>query len=128
MSVLMARKGGGVKAELSDTCLALNMAKLAKGEFLHVAMEETKHLIQIPCTEPPLLMMQRVEFLVRRKVKAAMEGNPTMVSENQTQGCLPCQNGATMNPQTCWRCNGTGAPLSEPAPSPAILPALPAGD
>jgi hypothetical protein len=128
MSVLIARKGSWVKADLSDMCHGLNMAKLANGEFSHAAIEEMKHWIKIRCTEPPVLIMQGVEFLGQRIVKAAMEGNPTMVSESQTQGCLPRQNGATLNLQTCWRGNGTGAPLSELALAPAIQPVLPAVD
>jgi len=33
-----------------------------------------------------------------------------MVYENQTDGCLPCQNGSAKNPWTRWRHRGTGAP------------------
>jgi hypothetical protein len=33
-----------------------------------------------------------------------------MLRQNQTPGCLPCQNGTPNNPQTRWRPKGTGAP------------------
>jgi len=33
-----------------------------------------------------------------------------MLRHNQTSGCLPCQNGTAKNPQTRWRCKGTGTP------------------
>jgi len=46
-----------------------------------------------------------------------------MVYQNQTAGCLPCQNGTAHNPQTHWRHKGTSAPPPEPvAPSPRMLP------
>jgi hypothetical protein len=33
-----------------------------------------------------------------------------MLRQNQTSGCLPCQNGTAKNLQTCWRCQVTGRP------------------
>jgi len=41
MSATMARQGGRVQLEQSDICLALNMAKMAKGWFSRAAIEET---------------------------------------------------------------------------------------
>jgi hypothetical protein len=49
-----------------------------------------------------------------------------MVSENQMDSCLPCQNNTIKNPQTHWRCIGTGTPPLELAPpSPGIPPVSP---
>jgi len=46
MSATMARQGGRVQLEQFDMCLALNMAKMAKGGFSHAAQEETQYLIK----------------------------------------------------------------------------------
>jgi len=51
MSVTMARKGGRVQLEQSDMCLALNMAKMAKGGFSRDAIDETQFLIKKPHAE-----------------------------------------------------------------------------
>ena len=50
-----------------------------------------------------------------------------MVYENQTDGCLPCQNGTAKNPRTRWRRKGTGAPpqLRRRQPSPELMPPPP---
>jgi hypothetical protein len=68
-------------------------------------------------------------------VKAAIARHPAMLRQNQTPGCLPCQNGTGKNPQTRWRRKGTGAPppnrhrqqnpepTAEPTPEP--MPPLP---
>jgi len=32
--------------------------------------------------------------------------------QNQTDRCIPCPNGSPNNLETCWRRNGTGAPLA----------------
>jgi len=77
-----------------------------------------------------------VDFPGYKYVKAAMERHPAMLWENQTDGCLPCQNGTAQNPQTRWRCKGTGAPprerLSkpkrEPTPHPPTPPRVPPGN
>jgi len=69
-------------------------------------------------------------------VKAAMERHPAMLWENQTAGCLPCQNGTAQNPQTRWRRKDTGAPpperLRQPTPEltphPPEEPAVPSSD
>jgi len=67
-----------------------------------------------------------VEFPGHKNVKAAMERHTAMLWENQTDGCLPCQNGTAQNPQTRWRSNGTGEPpperLREPTPEPTPNP------
>jgi hypothetical protein len=47
----MARQGGRVQLEQSDMCLALNMAKMAKGGISPAALEETQQLIKKPRAE-----------------------------------------------------------------------------
>ena len=51
MSATMARQGGRVQLEQSDMCLALNIAKMAKGGFSRAAIEETQQLIKKPRSE-----------------------------------------------------------------------------
>jgi hypothetical protein len=48
MSATMARQGGHVQLEQSDIRLALNMAKMAKGEFSRREVEKTQYLIKKP--------------------------------------------------------------------------------
>jgi len=40
MSPTLVRQGGRVQLEQSDMHLALNMAKMARGEFSHTTIEE----------------------------------------------------------------------------------------
>jgi hypothetical protein len=47
----MARRGGCVQLEQSDMHLVLNMAKMAKEDFLRTAIEEMKYLIKKPRAE-----------------------------------------------------------------------------
>ena len=109
MSATMARQGGWVQLEQSDMCLVLNMAKVAKGGFSRSAVEETQFLIKEPRAEVCEEKKRGVEFPGHKHVKAAMERHPAILLENQTDGCVPCQNGTVQNPQTHWRRNGTGA-------------------
>ena len=51
MSATMARHGGWVQLEQSDMCLALNMAKMAKGGYSGAVIEETQQLIKKPHAE-----------------------------------------------------------------------------
>jgi len=118
MSATMARQGGRVQLEQSDMCLALNMAKMAKGGFSRAAIEETQQLIKKPRAEVREEKKRGVEFPGHHKVKAAMERHPGMVYKNHTAGCLPCQNGNAKNPVTRWKCKETAAP----SPQPAALP------
>jgi len=111
----MARQGGWVQLEQSDMCLALNMAKIAKGRFSWATVEEMQQLIKKPRAEVREEKKRGVEFPGHRKVKATMERHPAMVYKNHTAGCLPCQNGTAKNPQTRWRRKGTAAPPPEPA-------------
>jgi hypothetical protein len=100
MSATMARQGGRVQLEQSDMRLALNMAKLAKGGCSRATVEESQYLIKEPCAEVRDEKKQGVEFPGHNKVKAAIARHPAMFLQNQTPGCLPCQNGTANNPQT----------------------------
>jgi len=110
MSATMARRGGRVQLEQSDMHLALDMAKMAKEGFSRAAIEETKYLIKKPRAEVREEKKQGVEFPGHKMVKAAIQRHPAMLCQNLTSGCLPCQNGTAMNPQTRWRRKGTGTP------------------
>jgi len=128
MSTTMARQGGLVQLEQSNMRLALNMVKIAKGEFSSSIKEETLHLIKKPYREDWGQKMQGVEFPGYRNGKAAMESHPAMVCDIQTDGCPPCQPGTAMNPQRSWRRKETGEPSEMRA---ALLPGTqpaPAGD
>ena len=122
MSATMARQGGRVQLKQSDMRLALKMAKMAKEGFSRAAIEETKYLIKKPRTEVREEKKRGVEFPGHNEVKTAIQGHPAMLRQNQTSGCLLCQNGTAKIPQTRWRCKGTGAPppnrLREPTPEP----------
>jgi len=113
MSATMARQGGRVQLEQSDIRLSLNMAKMAKVGFSRAAIEEMQFLIKKHWAKDQEQKQRGVEFPGHKNVKAAMERLPAMLRDNQKDGCLLCQNGTAQNPQTCWRCKGTGAPLSE---------------
>jgi len=136
MSATMARQGGRVQLEQSDMRLALNMARLAKGGFSRTAMKQTQFLIKKPRAEVREQKKRGVEFPGHNHVKAATQRHPTMLQENQTDGCLPCQNGTAQNHYTCWRRKGTGAPPAErlrqptpePTPQPPKMPPVPPGN
>jgi len=110
MSATVAGQGGRVQLEHSDMRLALNMAKMANEGFSYAAIEEPKYLINKPHAEVREPKNRGVEFPGHEKVKAAIQRHPAMVRQNQTSGCLPCQNGTTKNSQTHWRRPGTGTP------------------
>jgi len=130
MSATMARQGGRVQLEQSNMRLALNMAKMAKDGISRAAIEETKYLIKKPRTEVREEKMRGVESPGNNKVKVAIQRHPAMLRQNQTSGCLPCQNGTAKNPQTRWRHKGTGPPpptrrrlrTPEPTPHPPGMP------
>jgi len=84
MSAIMARQGGRVQLEQSDMCLALNMAKMAKGAFSSVAMKETQYLIKKPRPAVQEGKKRGVEFPWHNKVKAAIESHLAMLRHNQT--------------------------------------------
>jgi len=136
MSATMARQGGQVQLEQSNMRLALNMAKMAKEGFWRAAIKETNYLIKKPRAEVREEKKRGVEFPGHKKVKAAIQRHPAMLCQNQTAGCLPCQNGTTKNPQTRWRAEGTGAPPPDghrertPEPTPPLpgMPPTPTGN
>ena len=136
MSATMARQGGRVQLEQSDMRLALNMAKMAKGGCSRAAIERTLQRIKMPRAEVREEKKWGVEFPGHGKVKAGIEWHPATVYENQTDGCLPYQDGTPMNTRTCWRGKGRGAPpqvwprepTSELTPPPPGTPPVPSGD
>ena len=136
MSATVARQGGRVQLEQSYMHLAVNMAKMAKRVFSRAATEETKNLIKKPRIEVQEEITRGVEFRGHEKVKAEIQRHPAMLHQNFTSGCLPCQIGATKNPQTRWRRKGTGAPTPDqhrqqtPEPTPPLhgTPPAPTGN
>jgi len=126
MSATMARQGGRVQLEQFDMPLAWNMAKMAKEGFSRAAIEETNYLIQKPRAEVREEKKRGVEFPGHKKVKAAIQRHPAMLRQNETSGCLPCQNGTAKNPQTRWTRKVTGAPpparRRERIPQPTLPP------
>jgi len=130
MSATMTRQGGRVQIKQSDMRLALNMGKMAKVRFSRSALEETQYLIKKPPAEVREGKKGGVKFPGHKKVMAGMERHRAMICQNHKDGCLPCQNGTSRNPQTRWRHKDTGAPppvqprheTSDPTPS---LPGTP---
>jgi len=110
MSATMARQRGRVQSEQSNMRLAMNVAKMAKEGFSCATIQETQFLVKKPRAEVQEEKKGGVEFCAHRKVKAVVERHPAMLHQNQTAGCLPCQNGTAKNPQTQLRRQGTGAP------------------
>ena len=103
MTATMASHGGRIQLEQSDMRLALNMATMAKGEFLRAAMEETYFLINKPRAGVREDKKRGVELPGHEIVKAAIKRHLAMLWENQMDGCLPCQNDKAQNHQTRWR-------------------------
>jgi len=110
MSTTMPRQGGRVQLEQSNMHLAWNMAKMANGGFSRAAVEETQYLIKKPHAEVQEEQKRSVEFPWHNKVKDAIARHPAMLRQNQTPGCLPCQNDTSKSPQTRCRRKRTGAP------------------
>jgi hypothetical protein len=122
MSATIVRQGVWEQLEQSDICLALNMAKMAKGGYLQATMEQTQQLIKKLCTQVQEEKMREVEFPGHKKMQAAIERHAAMVYKNHTNSFLPRQNGTTKNPQAPWRGKGTGAPPPElPATTPGTV-------
>jgi len=101
-----------------------------KEGFSRAAIEETKYLIKKPPAEVREEKKRGIEFPGHKEVKAAVQRHPAMLRQNQTSGCVPCQNGTAKNPQTCWRLKGTGSPpptrRRERTPEPTLqLPGTP---
>jgi len=93
MSGTMARQGGPVQLEQSEMRLALHMTRMAKGGYLHAAIEETQFLLQKFRAKVRGEKMRGVEFPGHKDVAAAKQRHPATLQENQTDGCLPCQHG-----------------------------------
>jgi len=100
---------------------------MAKEGFSRAAIEETKYLIKKQRAEVREEKKQGVEFPGHKKVKAAIQRHLAMLRQNQTSGCLPCQNGTAKNPQTRWRRKGTGTAPPDRCrePTPEQTPPLP---
>jgi len=123
MFATLARQGGRVHLEQSDIHLALNLAKMPERQFSCGAIEETQQLITKHPTQVQERMKREVEFPCHHKVKAAIERHPAMVYKNQTDSCLPCQNGTAKNLPSLWRRKGSTDPLPElVAPPPRTPP------
>jgi hypothetical protein len=136
MTANIARQGGRVQLEQSDICLAMDMAKMAKGGLSCTAIVEMQYLIKRPCAKVSEEQKQGVEFTEHNKGKAAIERHLAALYQNQMDGCLPYQNGTANDLQPRWRRNGSGASQTdrcrqrntEPTPSlprSSPLPRLP---
>ena len=109
---------------------------MAKQGVLRSAIEETQLLLNKPRAVVREEKTRGVEFPGHEMVKAAIETHAAMLRENQTDGCLPCQNGTARNPPTHWARKGTGAspserlrqPTPEPTPHPPKTPVVPPGN
>jgi len=116
----MRRQAGWVQQEQSDMCLALIIAKVAKGGFSHAVIEETHYLIKKPHPNLGEVKMRGVEFPGDRYVKPVIDRHRAMVRENKMDYCLSCRNSTTQNRQTCtwfnWMCAPPPDPLSQPKP------------
>jgi len=110
MSPTISSQGDRVELELSDMRLALNITKMAKEGLSRATIEETKCIIQKPHTKVCEEETRGVEFPGYNKMRAAIQRNPAMLRNNQTSGCLPCQNRNAKNLLMRWRRQGTCAP------------------
>jgi len=119
----MARQGGRVQLQQSYMRFALNMVTMAQQRLLRAAIKESQHLIKKPRARVREETRRRVAVLGYNKVTAAIERHLVKFRENQTDSCLPCQNGTEKNPQTRGRRKGTCAPLPRPVPSRLGTPA-----
>jgi len=122
MAATMAKQGGWVQLEQSDMRLALNVAIMAKEGFLRAAMEDTLQQIKKPCAEVWEEKKWIIVFPGHKMVNGVLETHPAMIGENQTDGCLPCQNWHVKSAETCWRHEATGAPQPRRAPPPPGMP------
>jgi hypothetical protein len=104
------------------------MVKMAKGGFSRAALEEIQQLIKKLYAKVWEEKKRGVEFPGHNKVKAAIKRHSSMVCENQTDGWLPCQNGARNNPHTCWRHKDRGAPSPWWVPPQPGTPLAPSED
>jgi len=76
---------------------------MANEGFSSGAIQEMQQLIKKFRAEVREAKKLGVEFPGHNKVSAAIKRHPVMAREDQTDDCLPCQNGTAKNPQTRWR-------------------------
>jgi len=131
----MARRGGRVEPEQSNMLLTVNIAKMAKGGFSCAVVDEMLYLIKKPRAEAGLERKRAVEFPGLTKVNAVIKWHQAMLRQNETDGCLPCQNGTAYCPGARWWRKGTGASspdrrsqltpeLTPPVPAVPLLPGM----
>jgi hypothetical protein len=90
-------------------CLALNIAKMAKGRFSPATIQEMQYLNKKPRLEFREEIGWGGQFPGYDEVKAAIGRHPATLCQNHMDGSLPGQNGTTTNLQICWRRKGLGA-------------------
>jgi len=120
----MARQGGQVHLEQSDMHFAFNMAKMARREFSRAAIEEMQQLIKKPHAAVQKRKKRGVVLPSHNKGHAAIERHSAIVHENQTDGCLSCQQRTAQHLQIPWRCKGTGAPPPRRVPPRQGMPCV----
>jgi len=134
MSATVARQGGRVQLEQSNIHLALNIGKMAKGEFLHAGIQQTQYLIEKGLAEVREEKKRVVGLPQHPKVKDATDRKSAMRCENHIDGCLLGQTSAANRLQTRWRFQSSGVPPPDghqqltqelTPPLPGMLPAPP---
>jgi hypothetical protein len=114
--------------------LAVNTAKMAKGEFLRSPIQITQQLMQKPGTTVRNATNPGFECPSHHKVKAVIKSHPAMVDNNQLNSCVTCQIGMAKNAQMSWSHKISLAPPPVPAaplsgnPPPLSKPPAPPGD
>jgi len=84
MSATMGRQGGRVQLEQSVICLASNMAKIAKGGILRIAIKKMQHQFRKPRATVRDENEQGVKLAGHKKMKAAIERQPAMLCQDRT--------------------------------------------
>jgi hypothetical protein len=101
MSATMASQGGQVHLQQSNMLLALNMAIMAKGGILCSGIEETHHLLKNFPVKFQEEKKPEDEFPGHHNMTDKIVRHQAMLWENQTNGCLLCENGTALNLKTC---------------------------
>jgi hypothetical protein len=109
MSATVARQEGQEQMEKSNPHLPSNMAKMTQRGCLEAEIEQPQYGIKMFRAQFWQVKKWRAEFPEYMKVMAVMERHPAMLHQNHMNRELPCLNGIAKNPQTHWRCRGTGA-------------------
>jgi len=99
----MAREGGRVQLEQSDMCLALKIAKMAKGGCSRASIQERQYQITKRQTEAREVKKWRLESPCHNTVKAVIETHPAMLRQTHPKGCLRCHNRTATDLQTYRR-------------------------